>query len=68
MKLQLELVAKNGYIALSMNNKLFPKTSSDHGNKLASSQPQNSSIYACFGYIDKKCNLLLEHCYGNTGC
>ena len=54
MKLQLGLVAKNEFIALSMNNKLLPKTISDHGNMLTRSQPQNSSIYARFGYIDKK--------------
>jgi len=68
MKLQLGLVAKNGFIALCMNNKLLPKTTSDHGHMLTSSQPQNSSFYARFGYIDKNYNLLLERPYGNTGC
>jgi len=46
MKLQLGLVAKNGFIALCMNNKLLPKTTSDHDNMLTRPQPQNSSIYA----------------------
>jgi len=68
MKLQLGLVAKNGFIALCMNNKLLPKTTSDHGDMFTRSQPQNSYIYARFGYIDKNCKLLLDYCYGNTGC
>ena len=54
MNLQLGLAAKNEIIAQFMNNKLLPKTTSDHGNRLTRSQPQNSSIYARFGYVNKK--------------
>ena len=49
MKFQLGLVAKNGFIALCMNYKLLHKTTSDHGNMLRSSRPQNSFISACLG-------------------